>query len=73
MLAAVLVHALFTALILYPLYRIARWAEQERWVRGMGDMPDPEKLRFRWFLGWLIWQTVFAWLVAGLADFPAQH
>lgn len=74
MLEAFGILALIHAAVCYCLYRLAAYMQQKKWEQSdLGDMPDLHKLRFGFFIGWLISLLLAAWFVTGLASFPAQR
>ncbi|GEM_PF-3546278 len=69
-----LIYAGIAAAIWYGVYRLHIHLKNERWAHGTDDtMPDPAKLRTRYLISYLAVQVIFAWLLSGLADFPAQR
>lgn len=69
----ILLCAGIAAAIWYGVYRLHIHLLTERWSHGCGNMPDKETIIPKYIISYLIVQVFFAWLLSGLADFPAQH
>lgn len=62
-----------TAFMLF-FYKEHKRSEQERWERGIGEMPDISKLQRRYVLIWCVLQCIkLSMILHFLAHFPAQR
>ena len=73
LLEAFLIPAIAGAGIWYFFYRLGERSDLERWERGDGEMPDPQKRRMIYIVTWGIVQLLLLLFLIGLADFPAQR
>jgi len=61
-------------LVLSFLYSQQVRSETERWQRGIGNMPDKDKIRRTYLIIWGVLQVIKVyWLCVGIANVPAQR
>ena len=61
------------AAVWYGIYRLHMHLKNARWEHGLDEMPDKAKLIPKYVISYLTVQVIMCWLLAGLANFPAQR